>query len=172
MEMFKHVSIRGRIAYLICSFEKLLLHYDCDINDWKALIEKLWSYTSIEFLDDWLYELAEYMPNTILEDNFEDAEYITIDEFVRYKKIYKKTNHDVLIFLEIIFKCGTYDLYSKLYNYSPDTLYKMKEAINILNKNNIDLVDVEPFKKYVFNVNNGWGDPFDGDILSVIINNF
>lgn len=35
--------------------------------------KKIWSYTKVQYLDDRMYELAEYMPNSILED----AEYIT-----------------------------------------------------------------------------------------------
>ena len=75
MEELKNISIRGRMAYLISSFENVLLHYNCNKEEWRWLLEKLWSYTKIQYIDDWMYELAEYMPNSILEDTMEDAEW-------------------------------------------------------------------------------------------------
>ena len=61
MEELKNISIRGRMAYLISSFENVLLHYNCNKEEWRWLLEKLWSYTKIQYIDDWMYELAEYM---------------------------------------------------------------------------------------------------------------
>lgn len=169
METFRDISIRGRMAYLICSFEKLLLHYNCNKEEWRNILEKLWKYTSMQYLDEWLYELAEYMPNSILEDTMEEAEYITEYEFEYLNIVYRKTSQDILLFLEIIFKCGTCDLYTKLYDDSPNTLQKVEEAIDILKRNNIDLVDVKPFEKHSFHECNGWGNCFDGKQWSVFI---
>lgn len=169
MEILKDISIRGRIAYLICSFERLLLHYNCDKEEWISILEKLWTYTNIQYLDDWLYELAEYMPNSIFEDTMEDAEYITKDEFDYLYVLYSKTNQDILLFLEIIFKCGSCELYTKLYDYSPSTLEKLKEGIDILITNNIELVDVSAFRKYSFSECDGWGKCFEGKQLSIFI---
>lgn len=169
MESLKDISIRGRIAYLICSFEQLLLHYNCDKGEWVNILQKLWTYTNIEYLDDWLYELAEYMPNSIFEDTMEDAEYITEDEFNYLYDLYSKTSQDILLFLEIIFKCGTCELYTKLYDDSPSTLKKIKEGLDILSMNNIDIVDISPFVKYSFNECDGWGECFEGKYLSLFL---
>lgn len=81
MEIFKQISIRGRMAYLIRSFEKMVLHYNFEREGWIMVLEILWAYTSTECLEDWMYEVAEYMPNSILEDTMEDAEYITENDF-------------------------------------------------------------------------------------------
>jgi len=169
MNKLKNVSIRGRVAYLICSFERLLLHYNCEKEEWRSVLEKLWTFTTVEYLDDWLYELAEYMPNSIFEDTMEDAEYITEEEFDDLYALYSKTSQEILLFLEIIFKCGNCELYTKLYDYSPNTLKKIEEGIEILNANKIDLVDVKAFEKYSFDESDGWGECFDGKELSVFI---
>ena len=169
MEILKNISIRGRVAYLICSFEQLLLYYNCDKAEWMGILQKLWTYTNVQYLDDWLYELAEYMPNSIFEDTMEDAEYITEDEFNYLYNLYSKTSQDILLFLEIIFKCGSCELYTKLYDDSPSTLKKIKEGLDILDKNNIALVDVYPFEKYSFNEYDGWGECFEGKTLSVFL---
>lgn len=73
------------------------------------------------------------------------------------------------MFLNIIYECGTCELYSKLYNHSPDTLKWLDQAIDILNKNNIDLVDIKPFEKYLFSECDGWGNCFEDKQLSKFI---
>lgn len=169
MEVLKNISIRGRMAYLICLFENLLLYYNCNKEEWKWILEKLWSYTKVQYLDDWLYELAEYMPNSILEDTIEDAEYITEKEFKYLYKLYSNSNQEILLFLKIIFECGTCELYSKLYDYSSNTLKKIELAIDIMKKNNIDLVDIKLFERYSFNECDGWGNCFENTQLSKFI---
>lgn len=109
------------------------------------------------------------MPNSILEDTMEDAEYITEDEFNYLYHLYSKTSQDILVFLEIIFKCGSCELYSKLYDDSPRTLMKVKEGMDILDMNDIDLVDVNSFVKYSFDECEGWGECFEGKYLSVFL---
>lgn len=170
MEILKNISIRGRMAYLICLFERLLLYYNYDKDEWRNILEKLWKYTSIELLDDWMYKIAEYMPNSILEDTMDDAEYITEDEFKHLNKVYGKTIQEVLLFLQIIFECGTCEIYSKLCDNSPNTIIKVEEGIHILKMNNIALVDIKNFEKYKYSECDGWGEQFDGKVLSIIVN--
>lgn len=100
MEIIKSISIRGRMAYLLCSFEELLLYYGCNKDEWRLILEKLWKYTNIKYLDDWMYEIAEYMPESILNDTMEDAEYITKDEFEYLYKIYNKCNQEIKCFIK------------------------------------------------------------------------
>lgn len=169
MDSFKEISLRGRMAYLICSFEKLLLHFNCKKEEWKGVLEKLWTYTSVDFFDDWMYELAEYMPNSILEDTMDDAEYITEEEFEYLGRIYGKSSKEILMFLTLIYECGTCDIYSRLCEYSPNTLKKLSQAIEILDVNNIALVDIEPFEKYQYSDCDGWGEKFNGKDLSVFL---
>jgi len=169
MDHLKDISIRGRIAYLICSFERLLLHYNCNQEEWRIVLEKLWAYTSIECIDDWMYEVAEYMPNSILEDTMDDAEYITENEFKYLYDLYSKTIPNINSFLKIIFECGTCEIYSKLSNSSPSTLRKVDEAINILRVNAITLVEITPFEKYKYSECDGWGRCFNGNDLSIIL---
>ena len=169
VETLKHISIRGRMAYLICSFEKLLLHYNCDKEGGRIVLEKLWAYTSAEYLDDWMYEVAEYMPNSILEDTMEDAEYITENEFKYLHELYSSSPQDVHLFLQIIFECGTCEVYSRLRNNSLNTLKKVDEAINVLKMNGVVLIDITPFMKYKYSECDGWGERFDGKKISIIL---
>lgn len=169
MEDLECISIRGRMAYLICTFEKLLLYYNCKKEEWKCILEKLWTYTSIQYLDEWMYELAEYMPNSILEDTIDGAEYITESEFKHLYKLYNESNQEICSFLEIIYECGTCELYSRLCDCSPSTLEKVGQAIDILKMHNIDLIDTIPFKIYSYSERKGWGSCFEGKYLSKFI---
>ena len=38
-----------------------------------------------------------------------------------------------------------------------------------LETNNIDIISIEPFRKYSFQERNGWGERFDGRSLSIIL---
>lgn len=80
MNTFENISIRGRMAYLLCSFKRLLIYYNGAIEDWQILLDKLWKFTNVEFVDDWMYEVAEYLPNSIMADSLEDAEFISEEE--------------------------------------------------------------------------------------------
>lgn len=169
MEVLKYISIRGRVAYLLCLFENVLLHYNCNTEEWRWMLEKLWSYTTIKYLDDWMYELSEYMPNSVLEDTIDDAEYITESEYKDLYNLYSNSNQEILCFLQIIFECGTCELYSKIYDYSLNTSKKIKQANDIIKKNNINSVDIACFEKYLFSECDGWGICFENTHLSKLI---
>ena len=128
-------------------------------------MEKLWKFTIVEYIDDWTYEMAEYLPDSIMEDSMEDAEYITEEEFVFCKQLYSNAAADIKKMIQIIFELGTCEVYGNIINNSIHTLEKIKEGILLLKKNNIPLIDVAPFKKYKFSDNNGWGLPFDRNEL-------
>ena len=146
MYEFQKISIRGRMAYLVCSFKKLLIYYNCDIADWNIILDKLWKYTSVEFVDDWMYEMAEYLPNSIMEDEYKDVEYITEEEFFICKRLYSNVADDIKDMLQIIFELGTCEIYGKLINNSVNTLEKLNEGLLLLKKNNINpkLFTAEP----------------------------
>lgn len=165
----ENISIRGRVAYTICLFEKYLIYNNCNVKEWINILEKLWSYTNTEYLDDWMYEMAEYMPNSVLEDSYEGCEYISHKEFEELNFLYKKTNPEILNFLQLIYDIGTMDLYSKLIDKSIDTIKKINIAIQILENSNIEILSVAQFKQYSFNEYNGWGKQFNGEKLSIIL---
>lgn len=169
MKDLEAISIRGRMAYVICLFERVLIYYNYDKQDWVKVLEKLWEYTSVEYLDDWMYEFAEYLPESILEDSLDDFEFITREEYEHLHKLYNASSTDVLHFIKLMFEIGSIDLYSKLVDNSPNTLEKIEEAVELLKENEIDNISIEPFKQYSFKERNGWGERFDGRSLSIIL---
>ena len=168
---FKNISIRGRMAYLLCTFESILNFYNCEKEKWCWILEKLWQYTSMEYLDDWMYMMAEYMPESILEDKMEDIEFITENEIKELKILYTNCSKEINKMLRIVFELGTIDLYSKLLNYSPNTLEKLKEGMDIAIRICGKLPDKSEFEKYKYTEGNGWGIPFDGKKFSLYLLN-
>lgn len=104
-----------------------------------------------------------------MNDTIEDAEYITEKEFYHLHSLYSSARQDVLIFLELIYDCGTCELYSKLYDHSPNTLRKLEQAIDIMKKNDIALVPIMDFDMFTYSKVDGWGDRFNGEQLSMFL---
>lgn len=73
------------------------------------------------------------------------------------------------LFLEIIYECGTHEIYSRLCDNSPMTLKFVEEATDILKTKKINLVDVSELEKYTYQECGGWGTCFDGRFLSKFI---
>lgn len=166
MKELENISIRGRMAYLLCLFEKLLMHFQCCKEKWNWILEKLWQYTEIPYLDEWMYEIAEFLPENILTDPFDAFEFLSESDYKRLKDIYKDNCEDINVMMNIIFDLGTTELYSKLEDNSPYTLSKLQDAADIMNKNNISLIEVQPFEKYSYSESNGWGECFNGKKFS------
>lgn len=172
-EKFKNISIKGRVAYGISCLERALICYSCTLKNWEWVLEKIWEFTSIEYLDDWFYEMAEFLPDSLLEDNEyipEEFEYITEKQFYILLELYQKESNQVInqIF-NLIFEMGTFDLYSRLENYSPNTLICLEKINNIMVLNNIELPSVANFIRYSYYENKGWGNSFEGKVNSIIL---
>lgn len=120
----------------------------------------------IRYFDDWMYEVAEFLPENILEDKPEDFEYITKNEYMSLKELYSKNLTEINQMMKIIFNLGTIESYTRLLNNSPDTLLIIQEAIDILSVKGIEPVNTEHFQEYQNSECNGWGKEFDGRELS------
>lgn len=169
----KEISIRGRVAYGIACFERALLFYHCKNESWKDVLKKLWNYANIEYLDDWFYEIAEYLPDSLLETDYydkEDFEYLSEITFKNLKICYKESNVVLKKIFRLIFEIGTLEIYGKPENYSIETFKKLLEIVELMKKEEIELPDEKPFLKYKYNECDGWGKKFNGQELSVLLN--
>lgn len=169
METMKVISIRGRMAYVICLFERLLLYFKYDKKEWTEVLKKLWTYTDVEYFDEWIYEVAEYLPDCILEDSQDAYEFITAEEYEYLYKLYSKSCPEVCAFMDLIYEIGTINAYTILMDNDIKTIKKVEEATNILKSHDIKIMAIDSFKKYSFDQCNGWGERFDGRSLSIIL---
>ncbi len=169
MDDFKDVSIKGRVAYLLCSLEKLLICHNAKPGDWEWILEKLWQYTASNRLDDWMLMAAELLPECVLECGPEDFEVISESEYCKLRELYSRNTDDINEMIRIVFEVGTEELFGSIPEHSPSTLAKMREAMDFFEAEGIELPDSKPFKKYKFSEHNGWGRLFDGRKLSCFL---
>lgn len=165
MERISEISIRGRIAYLISLFVRMLESLNHNVDDWEIIINVLCEYTSNELLDDWLYKMAEYMPDSVLEDSIDGAEYITEEEQMVCKELYRNAEPCVHEMVNLIFEAGTYDTYSRIIGRGEYTIHKVQEAISLMNEHGFPITSIKPYLQFEFVDGDGWGEPFDSTIL-------
>lgn len=172
-KQLKSVSVRARVSFGICCLEKALIHYGCTLEKWRFVVEKLWRYTNIKYLDDWYYEIAEWLPDSLLEDNIyhaEEFEYVTKEQFLFLSNLYKtESNQTINKIFRLVFETGTIDLYSKLENFAPNSLNSLEKIESIMKQNNIEMPPITSQANHSFNENNGWGERFDGTNDSMIL---
>jgi len=166
LNRLSEISIRGRVAFSLCCLHRLNKYLNYDKLNWGFVLDKFWSYTNVEWLDDWHKEITEYLPSVIKQYNdyvANDFNHLTVESFVFLKDLYSKINEDVEEMIDCIYYAATIELYGQVQKRSK-SLENVKEVIDIMKKNNLNIPDVGQFEKYVFDPKDdwdGWGRPFD-----------
>ncbi|MES2776855.1 MAG: hypothetical protein V4722_21945 [Bacteroidota bacterium] len=159
---FRNVSIRGRMAFGIICFENALKHFDYDVEDWQMILRELWSFTEIEYIDEWLYSFAEYKASSILEDlSFSEKgfEKLTRSEYGILKKLYFNSDNLIQELTDLLFWLGTVEMYGQIVDNSPKTLEELQKIMNVMATNGIQLPQGSLFLKFSF-TEDGWGKGF------------
>lgn len=120
---------------------------------------------------NWYYEIAEYIPDSLLETEYydeDDFEYLIETDYENLKMCYKESNIVILKIFRLIFEIGALEIYGKLENYSIVTLKKLLEIIELMNNEEIELPSEDPFLRYKYDECGGWGKTFNGQEFSVI----
>lgn len=165
-ELIEKISLRARVAFIIMCIENALRREKSFVK-WNKILEIFWSQTSMQFVDEWLYEISKVMPESILEDEYEENDIINLSEYSEFKRLYKNTPKHIFELMEFAFECGTSDLYGAVQNNSDQTIRSVLKCIEIMNEKNIELPNIELLKKYSFTENGGWGNQFTKeDILN------
>ncbi|BAU29063.1 hypothetical protein DFP93_10387 [Aneurinibacillus soli] len=172
MEKFKHISFRGRVAYGISCFENALIALKYDLNDWRVVLNYLWEFTSIQYLDDWNDVAVELIPENLLEFKaYEEEEFerLSKDEFVYLYNLYQNIDESIDTLLRAIYDLGISHVYTVIEGYGESSLKNLERLINFMIINNFPLPDIEPFLKSSIEENRGWGNKFEGAKLSKIL---
>jgi hypothetical protein len=159
---FNLISIRARVAFAILCLENTIQHFKKENLEWSFIYKLLWSYT-IGKVGSWHYPMAEATPRSILFDakyDEKEMEFLNEDEYNQLKIIYSNSNELINTMINKIFEIGTRDLYSSIVNNSPDTINYLKEIIQLMEQNNIQLPDIKLFEKFPITENEGWGREF------------
>lgn len=172
IDTFKKISLNGRVAYGISCFENTLIDLNYDVNEWKVVLEFLWQFTSIQYLDDWSGMVSEIIPENLLEFKTyaeHDFEYLDEKNFKYLYNLYKSSDEKIDFVMTSIYNIGTSHAYSIIVEHGQKSLNELEKLIIYMTQNNIQLPDVKAFEEFSIEENKGWGNKFDGRNISNIL---
>ncbi|NFI55789.1 MULTISPECIES: hypothetical protein [Clostridium] len=151
---FNNISIRGRFVFSVDCLLKVINKFQL-VSGLDTFVLNLLEFTSFSKLELWemkvIILLPECLDNNTLSHNFKYYKDITEE----------KQNLLTSVFLEVL-SVGRANLYK---NFENDiTLKHVKNIVNLLNKNNIDLPSIDKIKFSKVSENDGWGNTFDCEI--------
>lgn len=59
-KMFEDISILGRVAYALYNLEMYIKEQGETSEIWEKIFQKLWSFSEMEYIDDYMYKFVEY----------------------------------------------------------------------------------------------------------------
>lgn len=168
----ENISLRGRVAFGIRCFENVLLELHYNVEEWKIVLEYLWEFTSIEYLDDWSGIIAEIIPDNLLEfRTYEEHDFEYLDEktFKYLYNLYQNNDEKIDVLITSIYNIGTSHAYSVIEGYGQESLYELEILINYMTRNGISLPNIKDFEQFLILENKGWGKRFDGKNVSCLL---
>lgn len=172
IEQFSNISLRGRVAYAISCLENMISALEYDINDWEIVLNYLWTFTDIRYLDDWNEIIVEVIPENLLEfETYEEQKFahLSKEEYLYLRKLYKSCDLSIHILIREIFELGISHAYSVIEGHGKNSLKCMEQIILFMEKNQFPLPDVRLFLMYSFEENRGWGNRFNGKRISKLL---
>ncbi len=167
---FIDVSMIGRAAYAVMCAEKYAVTKYPDRN-WKPLFNWMWELTS-DYFDEWYYRFMEILPEYLYEfDNYKDAnfEYLTEEDYDYYSSFLKDIDSNMSSLLEIPAKISMVYCYMPIPGRGNESIDLLLDAARILEENGIEPPDTSAVAFSSFSEKDGWGEPFDGSRLSVVL---
>lgn len=168
---FNKISMIGRFAYAVMCAERYALAKYPE-KDWRPLFSWMWQGTS-DYFDEWYYRFMEILPEYLYEFNsYKDAdfEYLSEDDYNYYSEFLKDIDENMETLLVIPTKISMVYSYTSIPGKGKECSDLVKQAIKILEDNDIDLPEIKDVAFSSFEEKNGWGEPFDGTKLSSILN--
>lgn len=159
----RNVSISGRVAFCITCFEISIAQQNLNKTDFEILLTSLWDFTSNTDLSDWHERITNFIPNVVLNDPFEELDFLSLSQFNDLKSLYLLLPDDMLECIEDIFEVGSSNLYGGTGDYSEFTLRPTMSVVKYMLNNNFPLPPIEKFLRSPFNEENmhGWGKRVD-----------
>ena len=167
---FTNISMIGRAAYAIMCAERYALAKYPD-KDWRPLFTWMWKCTS-DYFDEWYYRFMEILSEYLYEfENYKDAQfdYLSEEDYNYYTNFFKDIDKNMEELIVIPTKIAMVYSYMPIPGEGKESIEYVRDAIKILKTNGIDLPDPVDVAFSNFSEKNGWGEPFDGTKLSVIL---
>lgn len=167
----ENISMNGRIAYIILCIEKYLITKFSDTN-WSTLSEWMWKATS-SYWDEWANKFIEIVPEYLYEfETYEKSNFNTItkEEYQYFYNLFKENKEIIDELLQKLLEIEEIYSYSSIPGFGEDAIQIVLETTKILERDNVELPNLNSVKFSTFNELNGWGNNFDGSKISLILN--
>lgn len=177
-DIFKTISMNGRMAYsILCVEQYLLSRYPQ--KDWSPLSEKMWAVTSMSW-DEWAETFMEVIPQYLFEFGCyeeSDFEFLNKSEYDLFRALYdgvsdgkyEDATDSVNRLLLGLYQMEEVYSYSSIPGYGQESIELIKATQDILMVDDVSLPDVDEVSFSSFEEREGWGNPFDGVKLSRIL---
>ncbi len=168
---FENISMNGRMAYLILCVEKYLIT-KYPHTDWTVLSKWMWKATS-EYWDEWGYRFIEIIPEYLFEfDSYEASNFeaISKEDYDYFTKLFKDNTEILNELLQKLYDMQEVYCYTSIPGKGNDAIQIVLDMCNVLEKENVSLPDPSIVSFSTFKDKDGWGEDFDGEKLSLILN--
>lgn len=146
---FKLISIRGRVAFALECFKKLLSYNNINSNNslLESFVETLWSFCENYEIEKYEAYINEIAPYSILDEHpdndFSDLEYISKEQAIFLKEYYSNLPEDLINVMNNLTEIAFGNLYGSTGNYSQITLKPLYEIISICEHHDVDLNSIK-----------------------------
>ena len=169
---FKNISMTGRYAYALLCIEKLFVE-KFPQKDFSKVFEFFWKGTEEPNWDK-MSEFARDLTNDALFDSsiFDEDNFFIINEqdFEFYYKLFDDMRDISNACFSSLFDFLTVYENASIPGFGKESIDSLFQIINLLEKHNVKLPDIEKISFSTFNERNGWGNNFNGGLLSLILN--
>ena len=179
-EQLINITIRGRFLFGLCALQKAINHWHFDNLNWQMLFDFLIKYPNGDQIRDlvlWHENQAECIPFCVLDDQpYEECmfEFISKIQYEYFKDLYNQTNKEVCEIIDLTAQVGTQSLYGGVRDGSPITIEYLNRIINILEKNNIEIPNLNDFDRFIYESAETdwivWGDKIEIEVIEKFLN--
>lgn len=163
---FKDISIRGRVAYCINCLNNYLKAIYPD-SDYSSVIDLACKITeNNNYIDESTMAFTEIIPEYLYEfDNYEDAEfeYISKEQYDSFIRIIPKDDDDLNTIMHSIRDIAWEYCYTSIDDGAKKNLKFIINTVEVLKSKKISIPDIDEYKRFIFSINDGWGDYISRD---------
>lgn len=167
---FDNISMNGRMAYgILCIEAYLIAKYPSD--NWAPLSKLMWEVTST-YWDEWANSFIEVIPEYLFEkSNYEesDFDFLTKEAYSDYVSLLKDKSPVLNALLMKLRDIEEIYCYSSIPKKGEEASQIVIDICDILENEGVSVPDISLVAFSAFDEKNGWGNPFDGTTLSLIL---
>ena len=175
--LLNNISMNGRMAYSIMCIENYLKNL-YPFKNWALLSKKMWPVTS-SYWDEWADMFIEIIPQYLFEfQTYKDSnfEHLSESDYIAFSNLFhsipsKGDTDEINNLLLKLLKLEEVYSYSEIPNFGTESIDIVMDICTILESHKISLPDIDKVQFSSFNEKKGWGNQFDGEKLSIILNN-